>query len=93
MFSFASNKLRSSKHGNFSSVDSWSSSERMFAKDGYNERWYQASECTYSAVVEMKHPETQSNDNTDSKSAVYGWHVHHKKAVLSQRRPRDAPYI
>ena len=60
MFSFASNKLRASKHGNFSSVDSWSSSERMFAKDGYNERWYQASECTYNAVVEMNHPEKQS---------------------------------
>ena len=47
-------------NGNFSSVDSWSPSERMFAKDGYTERWYQASECTYSAVVEMNHPETQT---------------------------------
>jgi len=80
MFSFASNKLRASKHGNFSSVDSWSSSERMFAKDGFNERWYQASECTYHAVVETNHPETQSNDNTDSKSAVYGRHVHQKSS-------------
>ena len=32
----------------------------MFAKDGYTERWYQASECTYSAVVKMNHPETQT---------------------------------
>ena len=71
MFSFASNNLRASKHGNFSSVDSWSSSERMFAEDGYNERWYQASECTYNAVVEMNHPEIHSKDNTGSKSAVY----------------------
>ena len=75
MFSFASNKLRASKHGNFSSIDSWSSSERMFAKDGYIERWYQASECTYSTVVEMNHPETQLNDKTDFKSPVYGRRV------------------
>jgi len=71
MFSFASSKLRANKYGNFSSIDSWSSSERMFAKDGYNERWYRTSDCTYNTVVEMNHPETQSNDNTDSKSAVY----------------------
>ena len=32
----------------------------MFTKDGYTERWYQASECMYSAVVEMNHPETQT---------------------------------
>jgi len=80
MFSFASSKLRASKHGNFSSIDSWSSSERMFAKDGYNERWYRTSECTYNTVVEMNHPETQSNDSTDSKSAVYSRHVHQKSS-------------
>jgi len=33
----------------------------------------------YNTVVEMNHPETQSNDN-DSKSAVYGRHVHQKSS-------------
>ena len=80
MFSFASSKLRASKHGNFSSIDCWSSSERLFTKDGYNERWYQTSDCTYNTVVEMNHPETRSNDNTDSKSAVYGRRVHQKSS-------------
>jgi len=47
MFSSASSKLRASKHGSFTSIDSWSSSEWMFAKDGYNERWYWTSDCTY----------------------------------------------
>jgi len=28
----------------------------------------------------MNHPETQSNDNTDSKSAVYGRRVHQKSS-------------
>jgi len=70
MISFASSKLRASKHGNFSSIDSWSSSEWMFVKDGYNERWYRTSDCTYNSVVEMNHPETQSNDNTDSKTTL-----------------------
>jgi len=60
MFSSASSKLRASKHGSFPSIDSWSSSEWMFAKDGYNERWYWTSDCTYNTVVEMNHPETQS---------------------------------
>jgi len=80
MFNSASCKLRASKHGCCSSTDSWSSSEWMFAKDGYNERWYRTSDCTYNTVVEMNHPETQSNDNTDSKSAVYGRRVHRKSS-------------
>jgi len=60
MFSSASSKLRASKHGSFPSIDSWSSSEWMFAKDGYNERWYWTSDCTYNTVAKMNHPETQS---------------------------------
>jgi len=60
IFSFASSKLRASKHGSFSSIDSWSSSGWMFAKDGYYERWYWTSDCTYNTVVGMNHPETHS---------------------------------
>ena len=32
----------------------------MYANDGYNEKWYWTSDCTYNTVVRMNHPETHS---------------------------------